>query len=159
MGMSNHLISMKSGITTLLLAVGLFNTGALADPSPAAAPAAPAAMASRTPAPDQITDPSHLPGVTELYGTGAEPGPAGQPGIPSRNDPAFRPQAADGQVIAFSYHVHVAPDNVPFLLPAPAPTVVYSMPTSPVFDRGPRDPAFWGPSVSFRFDFGRRHRS
>jgi hypothetical protein len=138
---------MKIKITLFLFAAVILTTGASAGnppatPAPVIAPSSPA---------------SQLPSAVELYGDGAEPGPASGQITASESILSIANQAGDGQAIAFSHPV--LPGAISFLPHPPAPRVVYSIQPSPTFEFGVRHPVSLFLAASFRFDFGRGHRS
>ena len=138
---------MKIKTALFLFAAGILTTGASAGnppatPAPVIAPSSPA---------------SQLPSAVELYGDGAEPGPASGQVTASESILSVANRAGDGQVIAFA---HPAPPGASSFLPqASAPGVMYSIQPSPVFEFGTRHPVTLFLTASFPLDFGRAHRT
>jgi hypothetical protein len=157
--MHSHLIPMKTRIAALILAAGISTTGVFADDSPSTSAAEPAAIISPAPVSDQFAGTRHFPDAAELYSVGAAQRLPASQSAPPENDARILRHAGDGLAIAFSYHVQAHPDAGSFLIEAPAPALVYSMPPSPAFEYDANYRALWFPSVSIRFDFGRHHRS
>lgn len=155
--MQNHPIAMKTRIATLVIAAGILTTGAFADSSPVDPVSSAPAVASSTPTPNQIAATPNLATAAERNGVSEAQEVAVKQLTQTERDLHVRYRAGDGFKWAFSYQIPSRDSS--FLLETGGPTVVFSMPPPPVFDYSPYYPASWYPSISFRFDFGRGHRS
>jgi hypothetical protein len=156
----------KQIIASLIFATGSLATTVFAADPPAAAATAPPAIAAQSPAPKEIIYTRELPSATELNGDAAEQGLIVKEIIRSadRLDVTF--QAPDGQTKSVTYEV--LRDTTLFPKRATSPAIVFSKTPSPTIldedrDRANSYPSFrqsdWFPSITFRFDFGRRRQS
>jgi hypothetical protein len=157
-GGQNHPPPMKTKITaTLVLALGFISTGAFAEN--ATVPPLPAANAIATPAPA----PDRVASVAQSSGTGGSARVVTSPGLTAKQiaqlehdvDAKYRPDEGLEQNFAEQV-LRGARVN---LSQAESPAVVFSEPPSPAFSYDSHAPAYWYPSVSFHFDWGRNRRS
>ena len=148
---------MKTRIATLVIAAGILTTGAFAGSLPVDPVSSAPAATSSTPTPAQIAANPNLATAAERNSVSEAQDVAVKQLTQTESDLQVRYRAGDGFKWAFSYQTPSRDSS--FLLETGGPTVVFSMPPPPVFDYSPFYPASWYPSISFRFDFGRGHRS
>jgi hypothetical protein len=148
---------MKTKITALVLALGFISTGAFAENT--TVPPALAANAIATPA----LAPDRAAALAQSPGTGGSARVTTSPDLTAKQisqlEHVFNAKYQPDERLAQNFADQVLPDARVILSHAKSPTIVFSEPPSPAFSYDSHAPAYWYPSVSFHFDWGRNRRS
>jgi hypothetical protein len=134
---------MKTKTTAaMVLALGIISTGVFAENT--TVPPAPASIAIAAPAsaPARVT---------------ATPGLTAKQIAQLEHD--FNAKYRPDEGLAQNFADQVLPETRVILSQAKSPTVVFSVPPSPAFSYDSHALAYWYPSITFRFDWGRNRRS
>ena len=139
----NHLTPMKTKTTAaLVLALSFLSTGAFAENTTVPPMPTPEASAASAPAPDRVTATAGLTAkqIAQL-------------------EHDFNAKYRPDEGLASNFADQVLSDTRAIFAQAESPTVVFSEPPSPAFSYDSHAQAYWYPSVSFHFDWGRNRRS
>ncbi len=153
----NHPTPMKSiSIAALVLAASFLTTGGFAENTVATPASPPTVVAAPTPALDRIASTTNLPGAEDPAHVAAMPEPTDKQIAQLEHEFSATYQASDG--LEKKLADQTLRDARAIVDHTEQPTIVFSEPPFPVFSHDANAPAYWYPSITFRFDWGRNRR-
>ncbi|HTZ21050.1 MAG TPA: hypothetical protein VMC06_09230 [Opitutaceae bacterium] len=140
----------------LVLALGILSVRASADNTTVLPAYAPSTNAASPPAPAQIASTPQSSSASDSARNSALSGATAKQIAQFEHD--FNAKHRPYEGLAQNLTNQVLPGIGASLAKAQAPRVVFSEPPSPAFYYDSNAPAYWYPSISFHFDWGRNRR-